>query len=124
MNYRILTLLFVISGLAQGLKADPPRNIVYILADDHRFDFIGFKGKVPWLKMPNLDRLAREGVYAPNTYVTTSLCSPSRASILTGLFLGRVSNPPLLSGTARGLAGPAILRSGFYTHLLLAAECP
>ena len=63
-----------------------PKNVIFILSDDHRFDFMGFTGKVPWLQTPNLDRLASEGAYFPNTYVTTSLCSPSRASILTGLF--------------------------------------
>lgn len=65
---------------------DKPRNVIFILADDHRFDFMSFTGKVPWLKTPNMDRLAREGAYFRNTYVTTALCSPSRASILTGLF--------------------------------------
>ena len=63
-----------------------PKNIIFILTDDHRYDFMGFTGKVPWLETPNLDRLASEGAYFPNTYVTTSLCSPSRASILTGLY--------------------------------------
>lgn len=63
-----------------------PRSIIFILTDDHRFDFMGFTGKVPWLKTPHLDRLAKEGLYFSNTYVTTALCSPSRASILTGLF--------------------------------------
>ena len=63
-----------------------PRNVIFILSDDHRFDFMGFTGKVPWLETPNMDRLAREGAYFPNTFVTTSLCSPSRASILTGQF--------------------------------------
>lgn len=63
-----------------------PRNVIYILSDDHRFDFMGFTGKVPWLETPNMDRLAAEGAYFRNTFVTTALCSPSRASILTGLF--------------------------------------
>lgn len=63
-----------------------PRNVIFILTDDHRFDFMGFTGKVPWLKTPNMDRLAREGAWFKNTYVTTALCSPSRASILTGQF--------------------------------------
>lgn len=63
-----------------------PRNVIYILSDDHRFDFMGFTGKVPWLETPNMDRLAREGGYFKNAFVTTALCSPSRASILTGLF--------------------------------------
>ena len=63
-----------------------PRNVIFILSDDHRFDFMGFTGKVPWLRTPHMDRLAREGAYFPNAFVTTSLCSPSRASILTGQF--------------------------------------
>lgn len=63
-----------------------PRNVIFILADDHRYDFMGFTGKVPWLETPNMDRLAKEGVYFNNAFVTTALCSPSRASILTGLY--------------------------------------
>ncbi len=63
-----------------------PRNVVFILSDDHRFDFMGFTGKVPWLETPNMDRMAKEGAWFRNTYVTTALCSPSRASILTGLY--------------------------------------
>lgn len=67
-------------------KSVKPRNVIFILTDDHRYDFMGFTGKVPWLQTPNMDRLASEGAYFPNAFVTTSLCSPSRASILTGLF--------------------------------------
>ncbi len=67
----------------QGTK---PRNVIFILSDDHRYDFMGFTGKVPGLKTPNMDRLASEGVHIQNAFVTTSLCSPSRASILTGQY--------------------------------------
>ncbi len=63
-----------------------PRNVVFILSDDHRYDFMGFMGKVKFLETPNMDRMAREGAHIRNAFVTTSLCSPSRASILTGLF--------------------------------------
>ena len=70
----------------ERLGAAKPRNVIFILSDDHRFDFIGFTGKVPWLKTPHMDRLAKEGAYFSNTFVTTALCSPSRASILTGLY--------------------------------------
>jgi arylsulfatase A-like enzyme len=63
-----------------------PRNVIFILIDDQRYDFMGFTGKVPWLETPNMDRLAAEGAYFTNAFVTTSLCSPSRASILTGLY--------------------------------------
>lgn len=67
-----------------GLSADRP-NILVILTDDHRFDAMGFLGH-PFLETPNLDRIAAEGVHFENAVVTTSLCSPSRASILTGLY--------------------------------------
>lgn len=63
-----------------------PRNIIFILSDDHRYDFMGFTGKLPWLETPAMDALAEGGAHFPNAFVTTSLCSPSRASILTGQF--------------------------------------
>jgi len=63
-----------------------PRNVIFILSDDHKYDFMGFTGKLPWLETPSMDRLAREGAYFPNAFVATSLCSPSRASILTGQY--------------------------------------
>lgn len=70
----------------EKMSSIQPRNVIFILSDDHRFDFMGFTGKVPWLETPNMDRMFREGAYCPNTFVTTSLCSPSRASILTGMY--------------------------------------
>ena len=62
-----------------------PRNVVFILTDDHRYDAMGFMGH-PFLETPHLDSLAGNGVHLKNAFVTTSLCSPSRASILTGLY--------------------------------------
>lgn len=59
-------------------------NVIFILTDDHRYDFMGFTGKLPWLKTPALDEMSKEGAWFKNSFVTTSLCSPSRASILTG----------------------------------------
>ncbi|QDT16970.1 sulfatase family protein [Alienimonas californiensis] len=60
-------------------------NVLVILADDHRYDALGFLGH-PFLKTPHLDALAARGAHCANAVVTTSLCSPSRASILTGLY--------------------------------------
>lgn len=68
------------------LETAKPRNIIFILSDDHRYDFFGFTGKPKFLRTPNFDRLARQGAHLQNTFVTTSLCSPSRASILTGKY--------------------------------------
>ena len=63
-----------------------PRNIILILTDDHRYDALGFLKAQSFLETPNMDRLAAEGVHFRNAFVTTALCSPSRASILTGLY--------------------------------------
>jgi len=60
-------------------------NIIFILTDDQRYDAMGCAGH-PWLKTPNMDRLAKEGVLFKNAFVTTSLCSPSRGSFLTGCY--------------------------------------
>ncbi|HMP92425.1 MAG TPA: sulfatase [Phnomibacter sp.] len=61
-------------------------NIIFILSDDHRYDAMGFTGRFKGLETPGLDRLAAEGAVMQNAFVTTSLCSPSRASILTGQY--------------------------------------
>jgi len=61
-----------------------PPNVVFILSDDHRWDYMGNMGH-PFVETPNLDRLAAEGVRFNNAFVVTSVCSPSRASFLTGL---------------------------------------
>jgi N-acetylglucosamine-6-sulfatase len=63
-----------------------PRNVVFILSDDHRYDFMSFLNKPKFLETPNMDRMAREGAYIKYATVSTALCSPSRASILTGQF--------------------------------------
>lgn len=62
-----------------------PRNVVFVLTDDHRYDAMGCAGH-PFLQTPHMDSIAKNGVHVKNAFVTTSLCSPSRASILTGLY--------------------------------------
>lgn len=63
-----------------------PRNVIFILSDDHRYDYMGFLNTVPWLQTPAMDYMAENGAYIQNAFVTTALSSPSRASILTSLF--------------------------------------
>ena len=58
-------------------------NILFILADDHRWDLIGKSH--PIIKTPNLDELAGQGVSFSNSFVTTPICASSRVSILTSL---------------------------------------
>lgn len=65
-----------------------PPNIVFILTDDQRFDSLGCAGN-PVVQTPHLDRLAARGVRFRNHFVTTSICSVSRASIFTGQYFRR-----------------------------------
>ena len=60
-------------------------NIIFIITDDQRWDSLGAIGH-PLAKTPHLDRLAREGASIRNFFTTTPLCSPSRASFLTGQY--------------------------------------
>ena len=70
--------------------ATPARrpNVLVIITDDQRWDALGCLGH-PLLKTPNLDRLAAEGARFANAFVTTSLCSPSRATMLSGRYAHR-----------------------------------
>lgn len=73
-----------LAGIASGHRP----NVVFILSDDHRHDFIGCADSCPsFLETPAFDRMASEGAYFRNAFVSTSLCSPSRASILTGQYM-------------------------------------
>ena len=84
----LLVLGLWLSANFATFAADRSRNIIFILSDDHRWDWLGFMPEAPkFLETPNLDRLAKEGAHLRNAFVSTSLCSPSRASILTGQFM-------------------------------------
>jgi N-acetylglucosamine-6-sulfatase len=90
-----LSLIFTLScqqesqeSTLETIDGVQPRNVVFILSDDHRYDAMGFMGH-PFLETPQMDAMARDGVHLKNAFVTTSLCSPSRASILTGLYTSK-----------------------------------
>jgi N-acetylglucosamine-6-sulfatase len=70
---------------SSGTAVAKSPNVLVILCDDLRWNALGCTGH-PFVKTPNIDRLAREGVLFENAFCTTSLCSPSRASILSGLY--------------------------------------
>ncbi len=82
------SLVIAISYLATFMAAAGRPNVVFILTDDQRSDALSCMGH-PHLKTPNIDRLADEGVLFKNHFCTTSLCSPSRASILGGALRAR-----------------------------------
>jgi N-acetylglucosamine-6-sulfatase len=61
-------------------------NFLFVLVDDQPFDALEDSGRYPFLKTPNMQRLIKEGAKFENYYVTQSICSPSRASFLTGTY--------------------------------------
>jgi len=77
-----------VGGCQQSQKSFSSRpNVVVVFTDDQRDDCVGSHPKpLLGIKTPNLNKLAKEGAYFENMFVTTSLCSPSRASFLSGLY--------------------------------------
>jgi arylsulfatase A-like enzyme len=84
---RVLSLVAGIALLLPATVAAETKrpNVVVIITDDQRWDTLSLAGH-PHLKTPNIDRIGKEGVWFKNAFCTTSLCSPSRASMLSGMY--------------------------------------
>ncbi len=87
----LVTPLILAAPVSANAQSPAPRkrpNIVFILSDDHASAAVGCYGS--WIgkhaKTPNIDRLARQGMRFTRSMVTNSICTPSRASILTGQY--------------------------------------
>ena len=68
-------------------------NFVVIIADDMAYGLFGPGRRLPFLSLPNLEALAARGAFFDRAFVTTSLCSPSRATLLSGLYAHRHGVP-------------------------------
>lgn len=101
----LLVLLALVTGGAwvapawTASAADRP-NIVVVIVDDLRFDEFHAGGH-PYLETPNIDRLAREGARFVNAFHAVPLCSPNRATLLTGQYPSRHG---IVDNVARDLA--------------------
>ncbi len=76
-----------ICGRSPGAGRRRP-NILFMFADDQAQNCLGYAGNKV-IGTPNMDRLAADGVYFENAFVTTAICCSSRASILTGQYMRR-----------------------------------
>lgn len=83
----VVLLMFAAASMNFAQPAGQQRrpNIIFILIDDLRWDELGITGH-PFIKTPHIDRIGREGALFRNAFMTTPLCSPSRASFLTGQY--------------------------------------
>jgi arylsulfatase A-like enzyme len=112
----LVSLALGLTSCASAVPAGSERvarpNLVFLLSDDQRWDTLGCMGN-PVIRTPHLDQLAQDGVLFRNAFVTTSVCSVSRASILTGSYargrgvgdLSRLATPDDPTAT-----WPALLR--------------
>lgn len=94
-------------------------NIIYILGDDHRAEILGCAGH-PIVETPNIDRLAREGVYFKNAFCTSPVCTPSRCCHYLGQWERRhgvnFNSDSAISEEAFEKSFPVILRkNGYFT---------
>jgi N-acetylglucosamine-6-sulfatase len=84
----LILMLFTFNSCAnkKSVKVDKQPNFLFVLVDDQPFDALESSGRYPFLKTPNMQRLQDEGAMFENYFVTQSICSPSRASFLTGTY--------------------------------------
>jgi arylsulfatase A-like enzyme len=108
--------LAAMPAVAARAASTAPPNVIFLLTDDQRWDQLGCAGH-PFVKTPNMDRIAKEGARFTNMFVTTSLCSPSRASFLTGRYAhahGVMDNKTDIADAEIRRSYPALLQKAGY----------
>ena len=107
LSLRRLVLALTLAGCGGPSSSAPPSapqgerpNLVVVVVDDLRWDEFGAGGH-PYLETPNIDRLAAEGALFVNSFHAVPLCSPNRATLLTGQFPSRHG---IIDNVARSLA--------------------
>eukprot|EP00913_Durusdinium_trenchii_P013425 g12606.t1 len=116
----VLSLPWLLIGIGELRAADTRPNIIFLLTDDQRYDTLGCNGNAI-IHTPHLDALSRAGVNFDRAFVTTSICAPNRACILTGQyaarhgmwFFGKELRPGQLAKTYPALLKQAGYRTGF-----------
>lgn len=116
-RFRALVLGLLVAAAVPVGAADRP-NIIFIMSDDHAAHAISAYGSRV-NSTPNLDRLAREGVRFDNVFVTNSICTPSRAAILTGQYAHRNGVPVFNRFDSTRQTAPKLLQAGgYYTGMI------
>jgi arylsulfatase A-like enzyme len=110
-------LLCLASLATPALAADRP-NIIFIMSDDHAAHAISAYGSRVNVT-PNIDRLAREGIRLDDVFVTNSICTPSRAAILTGQY-SHVNGVPVFNrfDSSRQTVARLLQAGGYYTGMI------
>ncbi len=110
-------LAWTLAGIVDAAAAARP-NIVFIMADDHAAHAIGAYGSVV-NQTPNLDRLAHEGLRLNHCFAVNSICTPSRATIITGQYSHRNGVPVFNHlDPARTTVARLLHEAGYYTAMI------
>jgi len=105
------------AATTQTGPAAPP-NIIFIMTDDHAAHAISAYGS-RLIRTPNIDRLAREGMRFDNCFVTNSICTPSRAAILTGKY-AHLNGVPVFNhiDNSQPMLQKYLQRAGYHTGMV------
>ena len=115
---RLAVLTILLAALAGAASAADRPNIVFIMSDDHAAHAISAYGSRV-NTTPNIDRLAREGMRFDNVFVTNSICTPSRAAILTGQYSHRNGVPVFNRfDSSRQTVARLLQAGGYYTGMI------
>jgi arylsulfatase A-like enzyme len=118
MRRAVLVPTILLLAASPGLAADARPNILFIMADDHAAHAVGAYGS-KLNATPNLDRIAKEGMRLDNCFVTNSICTPSRAAILTGKY-AHINGVPVFNrfdGSQPTLA-KYLQKAGYHTGMV------
>ncbi len=115
-GFFFLSLVLVLAGCNTPEPSTERPNIIFLLADDMRWDALGMEGN-PLLETPNIDALASAGTYFTNSFVTTPICFASRASIFSGQYVrnhGCINFAKYFTDSSFAETYPGVLRKGGY----------
>lgn len=114
----IITGLIFLSSLNTFAQRSARPNVVIVVSDDHRGDLLSCKGH-PIIKTPHIDHLAQEGVLFQNAFCVFGVCSPSRATILTGRYAHNAAAPYIVWDNNSFNSQPTFIhelhKNGYYT---------
>lgn len=117
--YIVFQIYFVLIGWTKIYAQEKRPNIIFIMSDDHAEKAISCYDS-SLIKTPNIDRIAEEGIRFTNSFVTNSICAPSRATLLTGKYSnknGLRDNRDLFDGTQQTF--PKLLQNAGYQTFLI-----
>jgi arylsulfatase A-like enzyme len=132
MNLKYLFIsVFLLTGsfaaLAQSNTDIKPTNILFILVDDMGYGDLACQGATD-MRTPNIDKLSSEGLTFTNFYANSTVCSPSRASVLTGMYPDKVGVPGVIRQNEKNNWGylskdaqliPTLLKTkGYHTSII------